>query len=510
MEQLPTELLLLIATRLFNPQQNADLCNFSLASRRLRGAAQNILIQAPKLQCQLAENVCSSTSLLVRTMIERPDLGSKIRHLSWNISRSTYLSEHMPRLALNTAGLVGRYGIVSNACKQFAAQSELDLSTWIDAIESGKEGTYIGACLAFVPCLKSLEVTVSNKQSRATLPVMDDFFDQNINTILEHLPAFQNLDSFATNLTPPWKIVRLPTLRHVQIGLHSPSIMLKYLPAAEGPRPALRNLVISVPNSLLSHEAKKWFWFEAHQQYITALLRCTQNLEHLALRVVLRDKWVRPTKKLQWDVLLEYVPPLPRLASLEIDLTEEENPNRLVSCISRRGAQVARLRVAPCKSLEQFPVLRRLVVPQGVIIDSTEDAEGKSLTNTRFPSTLQEIGIIDSTHLLDQWAHNVLWNRDSFLALKQLDLWCDQNTEPIARTEAASPRRKKLNRPLPIASGGQVYSRAPTTKECRVEEATTSEQFDALRVDRVWEELRESGIEVMMHGREERFDWRRR
>ncbi|KAH7081342.1 hypothetical protein BKA63DRAFT_206705 [Paraphoma chrysanthemicola] len=510
MEQLPTELLLHIAMHLPDPQQNADLRNLALTSRRLRGPAQNVLFQAPTLQCQLAENVCSSTSLLVRTMIERPDLASKVRHLCWNMSRSMYLLEHMPRLALNTAGLVGRYGIVSNACKHFAAQSELDLSTWINAIESGKEGAYIGACLAVVPCLNSLEITVSHKQSRATTPVMDSFFDQNINLVLEHLPAFQNLTSFTTNLTPPWEIVRLPTLRHLQIGLHSPSIMLKYLPAAEGPRSALRSLVIGVPNTLLSREATTCFWFGAHQRYVPALLRFTEDLEHLALGVVWREDSVRSNEKLEWDVLLEYVPPLPKLASLEIDVTEEQNPNRLVSCISRRGAHVARLRAAPCKSLDHFPLLRRLVVPQSVIVDSSEDAEGQALCTTRFPSTLQGIGIIDSTHLLDHWAHNVLWNRDSFLTLKQLDLWCDRNTEPIARAEVPSPRRKKLNRPLPIASGGQVYSRVPRTKEHRVEEATNTEQCDALRVDGIWEELRESGIDVVMHGTEERFDWRRR
>tara|TARA_R110002003_G_scaffold251_4_gene17802 strand:- start:14354 stop:15874 length:1521 start_codon:yes stop_codon:yes gene_type:complete len=505
MEHLPAELLLHIAAHLGGPKQNVDLCSLCLTSRQLRQAAQDVLFKAPKPSYQRRDNECSSTSLLVRTMIERPDLAKKIRHISWDASEALY-PEKMSRLALNTAGLIGRYGTVSRACKEFVERSQLNLADWIEGIEEGNEEAYYGACLAFVPCLDSLDImTPDHPPRKVRMSWLDTLFNCKLELLLDKLPAFQRLHSLTVNRTLPWAMISLPTLRHLQFGMCNLTTPLEPIPT--GPQQLmLKSLVITVRDQILLPDVELIQKLRISFLYITELMRHTKHLEHLSIRIAWDPMfWPRHSQP-TWVSLLSRVPPLDRLLSLEIDAADRKEGG-LVNCIRRKGKQPAGIRAIPLESLGQFPALQRLVVPQSVIVDEIQEPDSAPLPHARLPTTLQAIEIIDSTNVLDEWAQTLLWDRHQYPNLKHIAKWCDRRMEPLER--AMAPKRTKLNRPLPISSGGKVYNRTPIRKENGPESSTGPEQRRVPELNGVWKELRDSGVEVMMHGQEERLNWRR-
>jgi hypothetical protein len=314
----------------------------------------------------------------------------------------------MSRLALNTAGLIGRYGTVSRACKEFLERSQLNLADWIEGIEEGKEEAYYGACLAFVPCLNSLDIVSPDGPPRKVdISWFDTLFNCKLELLLDKLPAFQRLNSLTINRTVPWAMIRLPTLRHLQFGMCNLTIPLGRIPTSPQ-QLMLKSLVITVRDEILLLDVEQTQKLRISFLYITELMRHTKHLEHLSRRIAWdRTYWPRSHPQPTWVSLLSRVLPLDKLSSSEIDAAERKEGG-LVNCLSRKGKQPAGIRARPLENLGQCPALRRLVVPQSVIVDEAQEPGLAPLPHARLPTTLQAIEIIDSTNVLDEWAHTLL------------------------------------------------------------------------------------------------------
>ena len=467
--QLPTELLIQIAAQFDGPSRQQDLSNFALTSRIVRDIAQDVLFTTPCVGHPNRDHK-REAFMLARTMIEQPCLATKIRHLAVEVLHPALEGEYSigSPSAEQAAGFAADKHAVLKACWNFARQSKVDLTNWIEGMEEGLESFYLGACLAFATSLESLNIHVnSGSGSEASRVPQNLFYACHIGQTVNTIPAFAGLTSLTTNCPLPWVLVSLPNLRRLHFRLNEYSAPYDDFPK-QPVQLKLSSLIISISEAVLVPYEKLTATANRTFRYFAYLMQHTDKLEHLALRVT-REYPFRIYKdvKRDWSMLIFRIPSLENLKSFEIDAAGIRKGPVQHAVYEEMTERLLRMRAAPVKSLKRFPNLRRLVVPQSVIVDEKQVGDQASWETACLPNTLQSIEIIDSTQLLNQWAFHTLNDRRSFSALTRIVVWCDRKGEPVERVD----------------------------KLC---------DFDF-----VWDDMRDAGVALETHGPSERLQWRR-
>ncbi|KAF2714417.1 hypothetical protein K504DRAFT_456636 [Pleomassaria siparia CBS 279.74] len=161
---LPTELLFQIAEYLENPPDPSDLVALTKVSRSLRPVAEEYLYRKVHVRGVRTNDLDSDMPLLLRTLLERPDLGKRIRTLAFRtkrirIDRMTQLSIRRSTTAphrLNSGTLLS---------DSIAALSTMGYSAthpWSKMLQSTYESAFGGLLLSIVPRLDTLILCVTD------------------------------------------------------------------------------------------------------------------------------------------------------------------------------------------------------------------------------------------------------------------------------------------------------------------------------------------------------------
>lgn len=467
--QLPTELLLKVAAQLDGPSRNNNLRNLALTSRQMCEVAQDVLFAAPCIDYHELNENAALAFLLARTMNEQPRLAKKVKHLDMITSYKAFEGSYrLARSAFLTTRLAEIDNIILEARSRFVERTQVDLSEWLKALEGGTPTSFCGACLAFAPSLRSLDIQVEDVWRRDSTHLPESFlFDSHIGQLVHALPSFTTLTSLTTDCPLPWELVSLPNLQHLQFRLNKKSTPYNDVPKSSI-HLRLTSLIIGISDEVLVplkelHDgARKAF------AYITHVMLHMSKLQHLALRIT-REYPFRsyPDTIRDWTILFSRIPLLESLETLEIDAAEIRLAWMQNNVYEEKTEQLLKLYAAPPRTLEQFPNLRLLVVPQSVILDEIELVDGPSWMTATLPETLQAIEIIDSTELLTRWASRVLSDRYSLPALSRIVLWSDRKMDLLEHIHLVND------------------------------------------VDRVWDEIRNAGVTLQTHSLSERLGWRR-
>ncbi|KAF2823135.1 hypothetical protein CC86DRAFT_385270 [Ophiobolus disseminans] len=434
---------------------------------RLRQVAQDVLFAAPCINYHEFNENAPLAFLLARTMIEQPRLAKKIKHFTMIISyRALESCYRIAKSGFSKTRVAEMDNIILKAHSALPERTQVDVTEWIKDLEGGVPTAYCGACLAFAPSLGSLYVEVQNTWGRDFTHMPDSFlFNSHIGQLAHELPGFASLTSLTTNCPLPWGLVSLPNLKHLHFRLNCKSVADKYI-SKTPVRLRLNSLIINisdevlVPHEKLHHETRKAF------EYIGGLMLHMGSVQHLALRVSREYPFLSyPGLERSWASLMSRIPPIEGLETFEIDAAEITLAWRQHGAYEKKTEQLFKLHATLARTLTHFPNLRRLVVPQSVILDETKVADEASWITTSLPNTLQAIEIIDPTELLTRWYSSVLSGRVSLPALSRVVLWCDRKTELL--------------------------------------------EYKVDNRDNVWGTNQSSGVTLHTHGPSERLGWRR-
>lgn len=479
MERLPTELLLQIAAQLDGPTLVTDLTNLALASRRLKGVAQDALYVAPIVEyrrCRRWDDdpTLEPSILLARTMVEQPSLARKMKRLAFKI--------------FNDTSDFKRFMDLPNSPRRSPVDSEdLDVAQLVRGIDADRRG----ACLEFAPPLEALELLVVNRQDidAPRLPSVD-LFDFDLETTVPKFPAFTKLRSLTTNCPVPWIMISLPTLKSLNLRITTESDPYYDIPSTPG-QLKLTSLVVSVDRDILIEDWQLGNTAQSVLAYFTQLMSQARALEDLSIRVTCR--WpchFHDQVEKSWDYVASRIPRLDNLRTLEIDAAEirvdrikdEEHMNKIEWSL--------RIRAAPIVSLERFRNLERLTIPEMALLGDSRIPQGDNKIICHLPHTLKSISIIDSTKMLAQWAKDVWNHRSNFPALSGITLWCDRKSQPLE----------------PLIS---IDAEESASFENQLELGATLAETLMGYPGTAWDALSDSGIELVAHGRSERLRWRR-
>jgi hypothetical protein len=287
MERLPDELLLQIAAQLDGPSFVKDLCSLALTSRVLNRVTQDLMYAAPCVEYSrcLRWNDLSKlepSTLLARTMTERPSLARKMKRLAFKITNNSqnvdrFMNVPEPDMAVEDDDPV------DEPSREIRWQSpfERQMRERFERLVGEEATSRRGDCITLAPPLEALELHVVNMQDEDVprLPSIA-LFDDHLRTTMPKLPAFTTLRCLTANCPVPWIMLSLPSLRSLNLRMSAGSEVYDDLLSTPG-QLRITDLVISISDFILAIDWQLGYPAQTVFSYFKKLISHASNLEHL-------------------------------------------------------------------------------------------------------------------------------------------------------------------------------------------------------------------------------------
>ncbi|KAF2251123.1 hypothetical protein BU26DRAFT_276563 [Trematosphaeria pertusa] len=492
------------------PHPDDDLRNLALACRKLRVSAQETLYRYPKVHDGTrppSDKHTIALAYLLRTLIERPDLAEAVRKIDLPVHCRPSLHALNGSCDSETEELRGYccdYEAIAEVCVQLLHEHKMHIwlagrsqAEWIEEIRRGSEAALGGLMLNLLPNLEHLTVRsyggnileqASNyptKYEWVVRKLFDPafFFDGISGYSPKVVAGFAKLKSITSNGVLPWDIITLPTLRTLEYDFQYFTngglfewFGMKHLPN--------NSTCSNITSLILNIEIEVLYYSDASRklrEYVSELLSRFTSLATLHLRLFFEQD--PPGRRLPggFPNLAKYEYPSHLLDHANLDTVTD-----LVVDTADLGNFKGTTIISPMESI-MFPKLQHITMPQAAFFYWPYD----TLT---LPSTIETIGIIDSTRCLNAWAKDILDNRLEYPGLRRISFWCDEKKAPLALGEML----------IPVPDG---YDPA-----CGIDPRQVKQEWDDMRPydyvdDDIWERMHEAGIEVVF--KQESKGWRK-
>jgi hypothetical protein len=411
--KLPDELLLQVTDHLrayTSTKQLQHLCKLCLVSKRLVPIAQEQLYANAVLHisCGCHPNVNAAIQLL-RTLLDRPDLASKIEGLRFCVVRRSIKTLYESK----------GFDLSKLRDKCFAMLSELGYTSehpWWAALQHDVESAYAGVLLSLLPKLQTLDLTA--KDHHRTFPTMDPvsaFFGTSTppaqtRNALATVHKFVGSD-FAFLRDMPFKNLRVVNLRRIDIGtvlrLNGPNT----LPGAT----QLEDLSLGVSIQFLDEDYSNSMQVSLGDVF--AALGC-KKISRLSITLSCIDTYTslgveRDFRTNHFMSQLHGV--ASTLRTLEIDLDHHEDSEEWHWLLSQITKTV--------QSLEEFSQLQRLMIPMDFVTADHSGSHG--ILPENLPRTIQRLNVVAPGADIIAWA-NILSGSDDDVDLPDFRTICLQ------------------------------------------------------------------------------------
>jgi hypothetical protein len=253
LDELPEELLLQIVSYVASnasiDDRRKDLRDVVLTSKKLQPIGQELLYKTihPKAQPDEkgSHGKVSTVALLIRTLIERPDLANLVQELNLDVIKRRLVHARCGarwNYALRQCRFDCRCGIieVTRLAIRFLEAKPYKNELWKKAISKGKEPAFYGLLVALVPSLEHLTIRciykqkdlqyvrgAGNRYKPRAVSIYEErhfsgraLFGRNISNVnLGIIPGLANLKSVVSGSLVPPPVFSLPKVQHVEFGL---------------------------------------------------------------------------------------------------------------------------------------------------------------------------------------------------------------------------------------------------------------------------------------------------
>ncbi|KAH3999176.1 hypothetical protein HBI56_081540 [Parastagonospora nodorum] len=358
------------------------------------------------------------------------------------------------------------------------------------------------------------------------------------------IAGFLQITSLKTTFVPPWAAVTMPTVRSLHIDLgdargwyEDEEFGPAYYDVSKGDNPGIKSVIIDLSVIVLESVDDNDFGFRLYNSHYDTAQKLVRNLAGLCDLQIRLSYRSPPNAYLYEDMHWERLEPTygtltgllhnATVESVTIDAADvnwslyEEIIQQVTYAHTWRvqaesiGGFYTNTSGSDNWTLSNLPNVRRLVLPQEALIGT----HAQGWRPAPLPENVEEVGVIDSTRILNHWARYVLEYPSEYPNLKRISLWCDR----LAISLSPDPRLRQVHDSVdhPVA---QDTSRSSEESPDDVEDPYFSERFfhrldrdleEAIEEedklgdedDRIWDELQRAGIEVVINLKQNR-GWR--
>jgi hypothetical protein len=473
---IPAELLFLIYSLL--PSRH-DLISLSLVCHKLRPSAQTELhtvidLNQPKWGCSTEYPKISTIGLILRTLIERPDLAKNVRRLNMVVVKQylmhyghvTTAPSNMPsdvRLKLNPSVQLPS-SIQDLNLVPFKNQGYYN-ETWMNLLEAGYEPAFAGFVLALVPSLECLSMRIYTYDVyKSTIGMIEGF--KNINyfsTRANHfstrsffgiqtrdfqiglIAGLANLKSIHFHSELPDQILNAGSLRTAEFRMQRIPRCILQTVAQKCSSSRITTLIIHLDVAILEDQ---FDLVEAKYQFLIRFIVGLEYLTYLDVQLFM-PPWSSNTRISPWggyDKILALIQN-PNLKTLVID---EAN----IDWSLRRwgaGRPAVSHHDIPCATeLVRLSSLQKIVAPQAFFFNAWWENPAILLKRCAMPATVTDLEIIDPTHVVETFAKEILKFRHMYENVGQILLWYDQQKVHVVADEGLE---KVVQRTLGLSLG---------------------------------------------------------
>ena len=305
---LPNELLLAVANNLRRGYR--DLKSLTLSCSKFCPISQEVLHVEVTIRRATSLRGPSNVTYLARTLIQRPDLALKVRKLHLGIignpimhSSSCLHLMHVEEQGC-TCGLKKLLSLCTKALHTTSTNNGLSLYNfdWVANIHDGFQLAIVGLILCITPNLESLVLNYHKQKLNHlgfyTTPVgfehisFDDLFGNATAFAgfpIEHIKGFTKLTRLSTNTFPPSKMLWLPQLKVLELGLldnHCDQVPNYIRPSFNPTNTTLTTALthLAVRLDKLALYSDKVIWMEGMYGHLRNTIKSLTALVHLSLR----------------------------------------------------------------------------------------------------------------------------------------------------------------------------------------------------------------------------------
>ncbi|KAF1847871.1 uncharacterized protein K460DRAFT_403188 [Cucurbitaria berberidis CBS 394.84] len=469
LQNIPRELVDMIADELrSNSRAYKALDNLSRTCQSLRLSAQKVLHQHAVidiLDFQDEEHHelrgWSRLGCFARTLLERPDLAHTVKTL--NISITTRTIGHK-RICWQFKEEMGYdfydcdWDNITELCADFLEMTsfstglEFNDAMWMQDIRKGEQLAILGVVLACTPNLQTLamdrwkrrrefESGYQLEPGHITFQQMFGNISGANNFSISWIPGLANVNSLSANCLLPIQLVTLPKLTLLEFGLQDRqfdlvprTIQILQSSKTNGAVPPLNRMRVLLDVDCLNKivlPVEEDMGQDMDDEVDDNIYRYMQQLPDqlpnlscldLLIEPILRDSynWARNVWCGSYDCLVAKLT-CHNIKTLKIDTSEiskstvpmyNDDGFRIQGTI--RWAQQLR----PIQSLTNFTKLRKIVAAQEAFFSVDEE-----FFVCKLPSSIEEIGIIETTGAVDRWLKHLLANIWAYPNLKVIKLW---------------------------------------------------------------------------------------
>ncbi|KAH4929521.1 hypothetical protein HBI79_121590 [Parastagonospora nodorum] len=354
------------------------------------------------------------------------------------------------------------------------------------------------------------------------------------------ITGFSKMTMLKTTFVPPWAAVTIPTLRSLHIDLSDGRYWYdgdefgpEQYEIADGDTCTIKHVILDLSVLVLEcWEGDFWGFRIDNTHYETAkkLLRNLIGLFDLQIRLSYQREPVDyQYEDMYWERLETGYGELtgflenPTVESVTVDAADVDWSlykklilNTTYSHIWRFQAESMSGFHSNLSGPNAYGVLGlsnvcRLVLPQEALISSHLNPS-LQWQPTPLPKTVQEVGIVDSTQLLDHWARHVLEYPSQYPNLERVVLWCDRLSVPLA----PDARLRQFHESVDSSAVQQTNSYLLDDDHLDyLSEGYNREMVETVpeelkledKDDGVWDELQRAGIDVVINFKQDQ-GWR--
>jgi hypothetical protein len=439
----PDELLLNIAANL----RSRDLKALALTARKYRGAAQEALHTHIK--------VGNDTTLvnLLRTLVERPDLASKIHSIDWVVEHEYLYHSFQDEIRLLEET---RSKFVIHT-RHLTSQWSVDMTLWVQNVHHFDFVACTGLLLLLVSRLKHLSID-DTTVTPARLFGQKESSDS-LKSIVSAVPALAGLLSLSipsTHYDRHW--YSLPQLQYLEVNCTSKFPQ----PAKLGPITSVHTLTIRCPATFCvptpGNDSFDSFVesFSDLKRLNVSIFNWTESREWVPGRsdyigiysfyFYIHGTWEtirRPYYRSYYNpglfsgMIKNINKVAPFLQELEVSSAERD---------FWLGKDMRVNYLKPVDMLQNFTQLKRLSIPQGAFVNATTYEVDPTHPLHVLPPNLEYMCVYDPTPAVVNWLSGILDDRDKLRNLKTvlLDFEWNQRNKVSDYREAAGEAGRRL------------------------------------------------------------------
>lgn len=498
----PAELLFLVYSLL--PSRH-DLLSLSLVCHKIRPSAQTELhtainLNQPKWDCHSEYPTISTIGLLLRTLINRPDLAKDVRRLNMVVVKQylvhygheiTAPSNIPPEAFSKLNPLVQLPSSIWNLGLVLLKQHEYYNEAWMNCMEAGYEPAFAGLVLALIPSLECLSMriytydvykssigtikgfkNINHFSTRANHFSTRSFFGvQTKDFQIGLIAGLANLKSIHFHGELPGQILKADSLRTAEFRMQRIPRCILQTVAQTCSSSRITTLIIHLDVAILEDQ---FDLVETKYQFLLRFIVGLKYLTYLNFQLFM-PPWSNNTRISPcggYDKILALIPN-PNLKTLVIDEANIDWSRRRWSS----GHPAISHHDIPCATeLLGLPSLQRIVAPQAFFFNAWWENPAILLKRCAIPVSITNLEIIDPTHVADTFAKEVMGLRHTYENVRQILLWYDRQKVHVVADEGLE---KVVQKTLGLSLGDAEAIHI------------------AIQEGSVWGQLKHAGVEIL-------------